>query len=169
MSRVSLSPALAARLLTLLAGLLLSVCALAQPTPTTAAADPTVGFTAEQQARYVRFTNELRCLVCQNQTIAESQAPLAVDLRERVGAQIAEGKTDAEIVDWLTARYGDFVLYRPPFKASTAMLWLSPFLLLGLALLIAWRVTRRRAPTALSEAAPDAAAVQRLLEEHHRR
>lgn len=169
MSRLSVPPMLGSRLVAICAGLLLSLSALAQPTPATAAADPTAGFTAEQQARYVRFTNELRCLVCQNQTISESQAPLAVDLRERVGAQIAEGKTDAEIVDWLTARYGDFVLYRPPFKASTAVLWISPFLLLGVALLIAWRVTRRRATAVPAEAAPDAAALQRLLDEHHRR
>src|SRR6185503_7898643 len=78
----------------------------------------------DADARYHALLAELRCLVCQNQTIAESNAPLAADLREQVRAQIAAGKSDAEIVDYLTARYGDFVRYRPAFKARTWLLWL---------------------------------------------
>ncbi|HEU0204496.1 MAG TPA: cytochrome c-type biogenesis protein [Burkholderiaceae bacterium] len=94
---------------------------------------------------------QLRCLVCQNQSIAESNAELAVDLRNKVREQIAAGKSDREIIDYMTARYGDFVLYRPPFKGLTALLWLGPGLLLAAGLLIAWRVIRaRRLPAALT-------------------
>ncbi len=88
------------------------------------AADPAL------EARMVHVTSELRCLVCQNQTIADSHADLAVDLRRQVREQLQEGKSDREIIDYMTARYGDFVLYRPPFKAATALLWLGPALLL---------------------------------------
>ena len=80
---------------------------------------------------------ELRCLVCQNQTIADSNAELAVDLRQQVREQLQQGRSQAEILDYMTARYGDFVLYRPPLKASTVLLWFGPWLLLvgGLATL----------------------------------
>jgi len=84
------------------------------------AADPAL------EARMFRVTSELRCLVCQNQTIADSNAGLAVDLRREARELIAQGRSDAEIVDYMTARYGDFVLYRPPLKGTTAMLWFGP-------------------------------------------
>jgi len=80
-------------------------------------------------ARAVQLANELRCLVCQNQSIAESNAELAVDLRRQIREQIAAGRSDDEIVDFMVTRYGDFVLYRPPFKAVTLLLWLGPALL----------------------------------------
>ena len=80
-------------------------------------------------ARAVQLANELRCLVCQNQSIAESNAELAVDLRRQIREQIAAGRSDDEIVDFMVTRYGDFVLYRPPFKAATLLLWLGPALL----------------------------------------
>jgi cytochrome c-type biogenesis protein CcmH len=80
-------------------------------------------------ARAVQLANELRCLVCQNQSIAESNAELAVDLRRQIRDQIAAGRSDDEIVDFMVTRYGDFVLYRPPFKAATLLLWLGPALL----------------------------------------
>ena len=80
-------------------------------------------------ARAVQLANELRCLVCQNQSIAESNAELAVDLRRQIHEQIAAGRSDDEIVDFMVTRYGDFVLYRPPFKAVTLLLWLGPALL----------------------------------------
>src|SRR5204863_3476570 len=83
---------------------------------------------------------ELRCLVCQNQTLAESNAPLAVDLRNQVREQLAAGKSEDEVKAWLVARYGDFVLYKPPFKASTLLLWLGPFLFL----LLGFVVLKRR-------------------------
>jgi cytochrome c-type biogenesis protein CcmH len=81
-------------------------------------------------ARAVKLTEKLRCLVCQNQTIADSNAELAQDLRRQVHEQIAAGKTDAEIVDYMVARYGDFVLYQPPVKPTTVLLWAGPALLL---------------------------------------
>ena len=90
---------------------------------------------------------ELRCLVCQNQTIADSQAPLAVDLRNQIREQLKSGKSEQEIKDYMVARYGDFVLYRPPLKASTVALWAGPFVLLLLGFWLFYRrVARRRAP-----------------------
>jgi len=122
------------------------------------------GLDAAQEQRYHQLIAELRCLVCQNQTIAESSAPLALDLREQVRKQLAEGKSNAEISTYLTDRYGDFVLYRPPFKASTVLLWLGPFLLLLGALIWAlrWMRSTRKpiARTVVSEAE-----VQKILEE----
>ena len=83
-----------------------------------------------RQQRAVRLAEQLRCLVCQNQSIADSNAELAVDLRRQIREQIAAGRSDGEIVDYMVQRYGDFVLYRPPFKATTMLLWLGPALLL---------------------------------------
>ncbi len=97
------------------------------------------------QERYELLTSEIRCLVCQNESIADSTALLAKDLRREVRRMVEEGMTDAEIKDFLVSRYGDFVLYRPQFKASTAPLWLAPALLLlvgGIAFAV---VIRRRA------------------------
>jgi cytochrome c-type biogenesis protein CcmH len=82
------------------------------------------------EARLKALALELRCLVCQNQTLADSSAPLAEDLRREVREMIAKNMTDQEIIDFLVARYGDFVRYRPPLKATTTLLWLGPFLLL---------------------------------------
>lgn len=113
--------------------------------------------------RYQALIHELRCLVCQNQSIAESNAPLAQDLREQVASQLAEGRSDDEIRDYLTARYGDFVLYRPPLRWRTALLWVGPFVLVALGLWLAWRFSRR--PAAASRA-PDPEALRRLLDEH---
>ena len=84
----------------------------------------------QAEARLKALAVELRCLVCQNQTLADSHAPLAEDLRREVREMIAKGMSDREIIDFLVQRYGDFVLYRPPWKASTTLLWLGPFLLL---------------------------------------
>jgi len=96
------------------------------------------------QKRLIDLAAELRCLVCQNQTIADSNADLAVDLRREIRAQIKAGKSDAEILDFMTARYGDFVLYRPPLKASTVLLWFGPALLLLAGLVVLVRVMRAR-------------------------
>ncbi len=95
--------------------------------------------------RAVQLAEQLRCLVCQNQSIAESNAELAVDLRRQINEQIAQGRSDGEIVDFMVQRYGEFVLYRPPFKAVTLLLWLGPGLMLatGLAVLI-YNLRRRR-------------------------
>jgi cytochrome c-type biogenesis protein CcmH len=114
--------------------------------------------------RVAALAEELRCLVCQNQTLAESHAPLAVDLRNQIREQLARGASEDEVREFMVARYGDFVLYKPPFKASTAALWLGPFALLALGLWVLRRVaTRRRvAGPALSDAERSRAA--KLLE-----
>ena len=88
----------------------------------------------EQQETYETLTKELRCLVCQNQTIADSNAELAADLRRQVYEMLQQGKSREEIIQFMTDRYGDFVLYKPPFKGKTSALWIAPvvFLLMGL-------------------------------------
>jgi cytochrome c-type biogenesis protein CcmH len=93
--------------------------------------------------REVELASQLRCLVCQNQSIAESNAGLAVDLRNQLREQIVAGKSDKQIVEYMTARYGDFVLYKPPFRATTALLWLGPALLLVIGAFIAARSRTR--------------------------
>src|SRR5215213_3526660 len=101
----------------------------------------------ELEKRVSALAHELRCLVCQNQTLADSNAPLAVDLRNQIREQLGAGKSERDVIDFMVARYGDFVLYRPPFKASTAALWLGPFVLLALgAWILLRRVRRRRSP-----------------------
>lgn len=96
------------------------------------------------EARVLAIAGELRCLVCQNETIAASHADLAVDLRKQIRIKLAAGQSQREIVDFMVARYGDFVLYRPPLKASTVLLWLGPFVLLIIAALVMARNIRRR-------------------------
>jgi cytochrome c-type biogenesis protein CcmH len=109
------------------------------------------------------LSHELRCLVCQNQTLADSNAPLAVDLRNQVREQLQSGKSERDVVEFLVARYGDFVLYRPPLKASTALLWAGPFILLVFGLfLLALRMRRKAPPRELSDAERERAA--KLLE-----
>jgi cytochrome c-type biogenesis protein CcmH len=95
-------------------------------------------------ARAVQLANELRCLVCQNQSIADSNAELAVDLRRQIREQIAAGRSDGEIVQFMVARYGDFVLYRPPLKLSTVLLWLGPLLLVAAGCVVLARQLRAR-------------------------
>ncbi|MEO1119364.1 MAG: cytochrome c-type biogenesis protein [Pseudomonadota bacterium] len=97
------------------------------------------------QARYQRLIAEVRCLTCQNQSIKDSNAPLARDLRAVVREQMEAGASDAEIYAFLQARYGDFALYKPPFSARTALLWLSPVVLVALGGFAIVRVVRRRA------------------------
>jgi cytochrome c-type biogenesis protein CcmH len=108
------------------------------------------------EARLKTLAVELRCLVCQNQTLADSNAPLAEDLRREVREMITKGMSDREIIDFLVQRYGDFVLYRPPWKATTTLLWLGPFLLLiagATALVLALRRRQKKlANVTLSEA-----------------
>jgi cytochrome c-type biogenesis protein CcmH len=94
--------------------------------------------------RVMELSTELRCLVCQNQTLADSNAPLAVDLRNQIREQLAAGKSERDVVDFLVARYGDFVLYRPPFKSTTALLWAGPFLFLAFGAFVLVRFVRRR-------------------------
>ncbi len=96
------------------------------------------------QARYEHLIHDLRCLVCQNESIADSNAPLAADLRREVREMLQAGKQDAEILRFMTDRYGDFVLFRPPFVARTWLLWLAPILLLATGAWIAARIIRQR-------------------------
>ena len=137
----SRSAKMAARLLasTLLASML---CA------TSTALEPRDFSSTTGHERYLEIIAELRCLVCQNQNIADSNAPLAADLRKQVFEMIEAGKTDADIADYMTARYGDFVLYQPPFTGRTLLLWLGPFALAvaGVWLLRTQVVNRQRAP-----------------------
>jgi len=108
------------------------------------------------EQRVTRLTAELRCLVCQNQSLADSHADLAIDLKNQVRSQMKAGKSDAEIRDYMVARYGDFVLYRPPLKSNTVLLWAGPFVLLaagGLAL--GFYLRRRRERLAESELTPE--------------
>lgn len=95
-------------------------------------------------ARLKRLEEELRCLVCQNQSLADSNAPLAEDLRREVRGLAVTGKSDDEIKQFLVARYGDFVLYRPPVKSTTWLLWFGPFVLLVAGGVVWWLIARRR-------------------------
>jgi cytochrome c-type biogenesis protein CcmH len=125
------------RLLILLAALLLALPAAAknaEPVST----DPAL------EARMMSLAVELRCLVCQNQTIADSHADLAVDLRNQIRDMIAKGQSDDQIRQYMTDRYGDFVLYKPPFKPTTALLWAGPPVLLVAALAALFLMLRRR-------------------------
>ena len=126
------------RVVAALAAVLLTASPLAAREAAPEAADPVL------EARMTRITAELRCLVCQNQTIADSNASLAVDLRRETRDLLKQGKSDAEVRDYMTARYGDFVLYRPPLKSATALLWFGPaaMLLGGAAVLVV--IVRRR-------------------------
>jgi cytochrome c-type biogenesis protein CcmH len=115
--------------------------------------------------RAVDLSAQLRCLVCQNQTIAESNAELAVDLRRQVNEQIKAGKTDREIVDYMVERYGAFVLYKPPFNVTTLLLWLGPALLVMFGVIFYVRTVRARNRLIVDRPLSDAerAEAERLL------
>ena len=108
------------------------------------------------EARLMKLSSELRCLVCQNQTIADSNAELAVDLRTEIREKIQAGMSDAAIKDFMVARYGDFVLYRPPVKGTTLILWVGPFLLLAVGGgVLVFNLRRRRQSVAEPELSRD--------------
>jgi cytochrome c-type biogenesis protein CcmH len=117
------------------------------------------------EARMMVIAEELRCLVCQNETIAASQADLAIDLKNQIRIKLTQGQSQKQILDFMVERYGDFVLYRPPLKTTTALLWLGPFTLLAIALVMlafnVWRRRRSAQPAALSDA--DIAKARELL------
>jgi cytochrome c-type biogenesis protein CcmH len=98
------------------------------------------------ERRLAALAHDLRCVVCQNESLAESQAPLAADLRREVRDLMGQGLDDAAVVQFLTSRYGDYVLYRPPLKPATYLLWLGPALFLGGAVTAWVLVVRRRQP-----------------------
>ena len=97
------------------------------------------------EARLKAMSSELRCLVCQNTTLADSTAPLAEDLRKEIREQLRAGKSDQEVIDYLVARYGDFVRYRPPVNNETALLWFGPFILLIIGGFVLYRVLKKHA------------------------
>ena len=96
------------------------------------------------EKRLMELSQQLRCLVCQNETLADSQADLAADLRRQIKDMMKQGKSDQEIIAFLTERYGDFVLYKPPVKPTTYLLWYGPFFLLGGGLLALFRYLKQR-------------------------
>ena len=120
----------------------------------------------EQQKTYEIITSELRCLVCQNQTIADSNAELAGDLRRQVFEMLQQGKSKAEIVKFMTDRYGDFVLYNPPLKTKTALLWLGPmaFLIIGF-IMISLVIRRKKKAEAITIDREKQELIHRLLSE----
>ena len=120
------------------------------------AQEPLIFEDPEQEARYNQLTVELRCLVCQNQSLADSDAGLAEDLRQEVLRLMRDGKSDEETKSFLVARYGDFVLYRPPLQTNTLLLWLGPGAILLIGALLVGLNVRNRARMVLSEPEPEA-------------
>ena len=109
----------------------------------------------EQEALFNKLSNELRCLVCQNQAISDSNADLAKDLRDEIYGMLQQGKTEKEIVDFMVARYGDFVLYRPPMKPMTYVLWFGPAIALVLGFFVVIRIVRKQKQAAVEEISSD--------------
>lgn len=128
----------------MLRSLLLALCLGLGAGVTGAAIDAKSFDTPEKERLYNQLIADLRCLVCQNQNLADSNAELAVDLREQVHEMVSRGDSSQQVSDYMVARYGEFVLYRPPMSGRTLVLWGGPLLALLLALVIAWRVTRSR-------------------------
>ncbi len=104
----------------------------------------------ELEAKVMNIATELRCLVCQNETIAGSHADLAIDLRNQIRVQLTQGKSKQEIIDYMVARYGDFVLYNPPLKSNTLFLWLGPFALLIIGFILLFKHIRREKQASLT-------------------
>lgn len=138
---------------------------------TFAAIDPFEFENETQRERYQHFIEDMRCPKCQNQNLAGSDAPIAKDLRHELQRLLKEGKSDSEIVDFMVARYGEFILYEPPFDKKTAVLWLAPiaFFIIGIAVLI--RVARRRAvdKVATELTAEERVKLQQLLNDQSRK
>jgi cytochrome c-type biogenesis protein CcmH len=132
---------------------------------------PPINLTGQQEALYKALLPELRCLVCQNESLAESQADLAADLRYEVRGLVAQGKDSAQVKKYLTDRYGDFILYKPPLEPRTVVLWFGPFVLLFGALIAVVIYARRARPAAAASAAAqtaDAAALKKILDDRSR-
>ena len=153
-----------AKMLALLLSLFLAATVVAKEAAP-AAADPVL------EKRAIALTEQLRCLVCQNQSIADSHAELAIDLKNQVREKLRQGESDEKIMEYMVARYGDFVLYRPPVKATTVPLWFGPFILLlaAVAGLFFYIVRRRNAapPPPLNE--EEEARVRSLLKANEER
>ena len=106
------------------------------------------------QARYIALTHELRCMQCQNESLADSPVDLAADLRREVREQLLAGKTDAQVREWMAARYGDFILFRPRYSWRNAWLWGAPPILLLVGAVVAWRTVRQRTMLLAADDAP---------------
>ena len=126
---------------------------------------PPIALTAPQEAQYRALLPELRCLVCQNESLADSQAPLAADLRYEIRGLIAHGEDDAGVRKYLTDRYGDFVLYRPPLAPRTLLVWFGPFLLLGVGLVLLLAYARRSRHAGVPPTTVDHDALRKLLDD----
>lgn len=152
------------KLIALLLGLMLAGSVLAKEAPTVAA-DPLL------EKRVMALAAELRCLVCQNQTIADSHAELAIDLKNQVREKLKQGMSEEKIIEYMVERYGDFVRYKPPVKATTLPLWIGPFVLLFAALagLFYYIVRRRRSTPEQPLSAADEARVRSLLDAEEER
>ena len=152
------------KLIVLLLGLMLAGAVLAKEAPP-AAADPLL------EKRVMALAAELRCLVCQNQTIADSHAELAIDLKNQVREKLKQGMSEEKIIEYMVERYGDFVRYKPPVKATTLPLWLGPFVLLFAAVagLFYYIVRRRRSTPPQPLSAADEARVRSLLDAQEER
>ncbi|HEU5136317.1 MAG TPA: cytochrome c-type biogenesis protein [Steroidobacteraceae bacterium] len=133
------------------AGLIAALGALLLVTSTASAFDVEAMPTPEMQERYDGLTHELRCMQCQNQSIADSPVGLASDLRRDVREQIIAGKTDEQIRESMVARYGNIILFRPPFQAGTAWVWIAPFVFLLFGVFIGVRIVRKRASLVASD------------------
>jgi len=126
----------------------------------------------QQEELYNKMIEELRCLVCQNQNLADSNAELAIDLREKTYKMVVQNKSETDIVDYMVNRYGDFVLYKPPFKINTLLLWIGPFFLLVLAIYFALKIVRQSAIKPQSETAQVKAeheSIRKLLEQEDKK
>lgn len=124
--------------------------------PAALAIDAGVAFDdPELQARYEHIVSEVRCLQCQNESIKDSNAFLAADLRREIRRMLSEGKTDAEVYDFLVTRYGEFALYRPQFRGKTLFLWIAPVFLIAVGLLVAVVVVRGRMALPIDDATGD--------------
>ncbi|HAF87871.1 MAG: cytochrome C biogenesis protein [Legionellaceae bacterium] len=124
--------------------LLLNMLSLALSTPVLAKA--LYPLSAQKEAQFNHLLKNLRCLVCQNQDLADSNATLARDLKQQVYTMVQAGNSDGEVIAYLTQRYGDFILFKPPFKPLTWLLWLGPFVFLTLGIIVVWRTCSRRVP-----------------------
>ena len=144
------------------------LCALTLAWPLHAKEAAPVAQNEAAEKRLVAISSELRCLVCQNESLAGSQAELAVDLRREIRSMIVDGKSDNEIMDFMVSRYGDFVRYRPPLKGTTLLLWFGPALLFlgGFGALVVFLRRRARAVTETTLSDADRQQAEQLLERH---
>ena len=136
--------------------------------PVQALLEPLKFESSSQESRYKALITELRCLVCQNQNLADSNSELAGDLRLLTHNMILSGSSDTEIIQFMVSRYGDFVLYRPPFKPSTALLWFAPLIFLAGGCFVLFRIFQRRNNNSLSSvSSAQREKLRKLMRDNH--